>query len=117
MVPVPPLQSVTSIKYLDTAGAEQTLASYTYRVDAVREPGRIALDYGKYWPSTYPVMNAVTVRFVAGYATVPEPIRWALLMLINELYEQRQESIVGAIVSSAPFHVRMMMTQFKIWNI
>ena len=116
MVPLPPLQSVTSIKYLDTAGAEQTLASSTYRVDAVSEPGRIALDYGQSWPSTYPVINAVTVRFVAGYTTVPEPIRWALLMLINELYEQRQESIVGNIVTSAPFHVRAMLTQFKVWN-
>ena len=119
-VPLPPLQSVTSIKYLDTTGTEQTLASSTYRVDAVSEPGRIALDYGKSWPSTHPVINAVTVRFVAGYgaaAAVPEPIRQAILILIGELYEQRQESIIGNIQSSVPFGVRALLTPYKVWHL
>jgi len=116
--PLPPLQSVTSIKYLDTAGAEQTLDSATYRVDAVSEPGRIALDYGKTWPSTYSVINAVTVRFVSGYgaaAAVPEPIRQAMLILIGELYEQRQES-VPASVGAVPFGVRALLTPYKVWH-
>ena len=115
--PLPPLQSVTSIKYLDTDGAEQTLDAATYRVDAVSEPGRIALDYGKSWPSTYSVINAVTVRFVAGYGTaaaVPEPIRQAILILIGELYEQRQES-VPASFAAVPFGVRALLTPYKVW--
>ena len=118
--PLPPLQSVTSIKYLDTAGAEQTLDAATYRVDAVSEPGRIALDYGKTWPSTYSVINAVTVRFVAGYgaaAAVPEPIRQAILILIGELYEQRQESIIGNIQTAVPFGVRALLTPYKVWHL
>ena len=118
-VPIPPLQSVTSIKYLDTAGAEQTLDAETYRVDAVSEPGRIALDYGKSWPSTYSVINAVTVRFVAGYgaaAAVPEPIRQAMLILIGELYEQRQES-VPASFAAVPFGVRALLTPYKVWHL
>ena len=119
VVPIPPLQSVTSIKYLDTAGVEQTLDAGTYRVDAVSEPGRIALDYGKTWPSTYPVINAVTVRFVAGYGAagaVPEPIKQAMLILIGELYEQREESLVGTIQSSVPFGVRALLTPYKVWG-
>ena len=118
-VPIPPLQSVTSVKYLDTAGAEQTLDAATYRVDAVSEPGRIALDYGKSWPSTYSVINAVTVRFVAGYGAagaVPEPIRQAMLILIGEMYEQREESLVGTIQSSVPFGVRALLAPYKVWN-
>ena len=114
-VPLPPLQSVTSIKYLDTAGVEQTLSASTYRVDAVSEPGRVALDYGKAWPCTYPVINAVTVRFMAGYAAVPEPIRQALLLLIGELYDQRQESVPSQI-NSVPFGVRALLTPYKVWQ-
>lgn len=113
--PMPPLQSVTSIKYLDTTGVEQTLASSTYRVDAVSEPGRIALDYGQVWPSTYPVVNAVTVRFVAGYTTVPEPIRQAVLILVGELYEQRQDS-ASYQVNAVPFGVRALLAPYKIWR-
>lgn len=119
VAPIPPLQSVTSIKYLDTAAVEQTLASSVYRVDAVSEPGRIALDYGQSWPSTHPVINAVTIRFVAGYGApqaVPEPIRQAMLILIGEMYEQREESLVGTIQSSVPFGVRALLTPYKVWN-
>ncbi len=118
-VPLPPLQSVTSVKYLDTAGAEQTLDAATYRVDAVSEPGRIALDYGKSWPSTHPVINAVTVRFVAGYgaaAAVPEPIRQAILILLGELYEQRQESVPSSF-AAVPFGVRALLTPYKVWHL
>ena len=118
-VPLPPLQSVTSIKYLDTAGAEQTLDAATYRVDAVSEPGRIALDYGKSWPSTYSVINAVTVRFAAGYgapAAVPGPIKRAMLILIGEFFEQRKES-VPVQLSSIPFGVRAMLAPYKVWHL
>lgn len=71
LVPRAPLRKVESITYLDSAGNLQTLSASVYRV--VRqgdiEPGFIELTYGQTWPSTYPVANAVTVRFVAGYAT------------------------------------------------
>lgn len=117
--PLPPLQSVTSIKYLDTTGTEQTLASSTYRVDAVSEPGRIALDYGKSWPATYQVINAVAVRFVSGYgapAAVPGPIKRAILILIGEFFEQRKES-VPVQLSSIPFGVRAMLAPYKGWHL
>jgi len=114
-VPLPPLQSVTSIKYLDTDGAEQTLVSTAYRVDAISEPGRIALAYGQTWPSIYSVINAVTVRFVAGYTTVPEPIRQAVLIMVGELYEQRQDS-ASYQVNAVPFGVRALLAPYKVWS-
>lgn len=116
-VPIPPLQSVVSIKHIDSAGVLQTIDSAEYRVDAVSEPGRIEPQYGKSWPSTYPVMGAVTVRFLAGYgSTVPEPIRQALLMLVGELYEQRQDSVTSS-VNGVPFGVRALLAPYKVWNL
>lgn len=98
-IPLPPLVSVTSVKYLDTAGTEQTLATSEYVVDAKSEPGRIALAYGKSWPSTRDTVNAVTVRFVAGYGAagatnseqkVPDGIRHAVKFLVAHWYENRE---------------------------
>jgi uncharacterized phiE125 gp8 family phage protein len=94
-VPQPPLQSVTSLKYFDTTGVEQTLATSKYLVDASSEPGRIAPAYGETWPCTREQMNAVTVRFVCGYGAavaVPSSIAAAMLLIIGHLYENREST-------------------------
>lgn len=96
---LPPLQSVTSITYYDTDGVEQTLAADQYTVDAISEPARIEPAYGVTWPGTREQMNAVKVRFVAGYgdaADVPACVRNWMLMRIKTLWENRDQLIVGA---------------------
>lgn len=93
-VPRPPLASVTSITYVDTAGTTQTLASSDYTVDAKSKPGRVAPAFGKSWPATRDVINAVTVTFDAGYGTaaaVPESIKREIKALLVHLYERREE--------------------------
>lgn len=114
-VPRPPLQSVASITYLDPAGVTQTLAPTVYRVDAASDIGRIALGYGQVWPVTLPEINAITVRLTAGYVSVPEHIKQAALLLVGELYEQRQQSTPG-VIASVPFGVRELLATEKIWH-
>src|SRR5690606_26519144 len=87
-VPLPPLQTVDSIAYIDPDGQTQTLDPQTYDVDAVG--GRVAPAYGEAFPATRAVQNAVTVRFTAGYTSVPEPIRAAMLLIIGDLYANRE---------------------------
>lgn len=93
-VPLPPLQSITSIKYLDPAGAQQTLDPTTYVVDTKSSPGRVLLAPGKAWPGIrtgYP--NAVEVQFVAGYGTaaaVPDRIRTWLKEAVAYKYLHRE---------------------------
>jgi len=68
-LPLPPLQSVTHVKYTDTDAAETTVDGSYYHVDTVRRPGRIVLAYGQQWPTaTLRTANGIVVRFVAGYA-------------------------------------------------
>lgn len=93
-----PLQSVTSITYVDIAGATQTLAADQYLVDAVSQPARIAQAYGVTWPATRTQNNAVRVRFVAGYglpAAVPQCIKSWMLVRIATLFSNRQQIIIG----------------------
>jgi uncharacterized phiE125 gp8 family phage protein len=91
---VPPLQSVESIKYIDTDGVQQTLAPTTYKVDCASTMGRIAPAYGTSWPVTRNEISAVEVSFTSGYGTpakVPRGIKNWMLIRIATLYANREE--------------------------
>jgi len=113
-----PAVSVTSIKYLDSAGDEQTLPAADYTVDVITEKSRIAPVYGSSWPSTYGEFNSVYVEYVAGYGDteddVPHSIRAALLLLIGHLYENREVSIPTAL-NELPFGFDALLTPYRLW--
>lgn len=91
---LPPLQSVTSITYTDGEGAEQTLDTSLYTVDAASIPARIVPAYGTTWPTTREQPNAVRVRFVAGYgaaSAVPQCVKHWMLTRIKTTYDQRDQ--------------------------
>ena len=93
LLPTSPLQSVTSIAYVDYAGTSQTLATTVYAVDTNREPPRITLKYAQSWPGTYGQANDVTITFVAGYTAanlVPYSSKSLILQLTGDYYENRQ---------------------------
>lgn len=119
-VPLPPLQSVTSIQYVDTAGATQTWSSALYTVDSSSEPGRIVPAFGETYPLTQAVIDAVTVTFVAGYGEdpqdVPGPIRSAMLLMIGDLFRFRETVAVGATVMELPFATRSLLAPYRIWG-
>lgn len=106
-IPRPPLQSVTSVTYKDSAGTAQTWASTNYVVQAPSGPraarGRLALAYGKSWPSTYGQMGDVTIRFVCGYGTagsdVPSLLIEAMLLDLTTLYRNRETVTIGSMAS------------------
>jgi len=88
---LPPLNSVTSITYVDTDGTTQTLAANQYQVDAASIPARIVPAYAVVWPTTREQLNAVTIRFAAGYTTVPACIKNWMLMRIKTLWDGRDQ--------------------------
>jgi len=92
-IKLPPLQSVASITYVDSDGVEQTLAADQYLVDTTTEPARITPAYGLVWPVTQWRANAVKVRFVAGYTTVPSCIKNWMLIRIKTLWDGRDQLV------------------------
>jgi uncharacterized phiE125 gp8 family phage protein len=91
-LPMPVLQSVSSITYVDNDGVTQTLSTSVYDVDVDHFPGRVLLKYGQVWPVTRVQRNAVTITLVAGYASpalVPADWKHALLLLIAHFYQHR----------------------------
>lgn len=118
-VPRPPLRSVTSITYLDTAGVSTTWAASNYVVDAPGGPtaprGRITLASGATWPTVLDQANAITIRFVAGYGgpgEVPETIKQAMRLMIGAWYEGRENDIVGTIVAEVPLSASRLLRPF-----
>ncbi len=93
-LPDAPVQSVTSIVYTDTAGAEQTLADTVYELRADGLEASIVLKYGQQWPAILPG-SRITLTAVVGYATVPPAVMQAVILNISESYEQREPTPIG----------------------
>jgi uncharacterized phiE125 gp8 family phage protein len=93
ILPLPLLQSVTSIQYIDTGGDEQTLSSDLYDVDVFREPGRVTRAFNATYPSVRGDINGVTITYKAGYgdtaADVPQETKQAIQLFVAHLYENR----------------------------
>lgn len=116
-VPLPPLQSITSISYVDEEGVTQTMASSDYTVDTKSSPGRIVPAYGTSWPTTREIINAVTVRFVAGYGAaldVPQAIKNGMLLHIGHLYANRESVNIGGVVTQIPLTTDWLYAPYRI---
>lgn len=108
VLPRAPLSSVTSVTYVAGDGTSTTWNSADYVVKTFAGPtaprGTLTLAYGASWPVPRSQRDCVAVRFVAGYgadaASVPKPIRQAMLLILADLYEQRQDVVTGTIVNS-----------------
>ncbi len=88
-----PASSITSVVYVDTTGAEQTLAAELYALDATNATPWLLPALGTSWPATLDVINAVKVRFVSGWANagaVPADIKAWLLLTVAYLFGNRE---------------------------
>lgn len=105
-LPLFPVQSITNIKYWDTANPEsqQTLSGDVYELLEDAEGPYVGLKYGQQWPNIGNTTRAVSVTFLAGYGAsfenVPADIRHAMMLMISHWYENRETVVVG--VSSMP---------------
>ena len=117
-----PAQSVTSITYVDTAGATQTLDSSAYSLDASDDYGfaYVVPAYDTEWPDTRDEINAVKVRYVAGYAAaadIPQAIKHWILIRVATMYDDRAEYAAAGRdvkVASLPF-VDGLLDAYKVW--
>lgn len=118
-LPLPPLVSVTSIEYTNSNGVVATFDSANYVVDTAGEPGRVALAYGKTFPSaTLQSINAIKIRYVAGYggaSSVPDNYKAAIKLVLAHLYENREE--VGyQVASKLPLGAESILMMNRGWR-
>lgn len=86
-IPLPPLISLVSVAITDINGVvlSPAFAITNFVVDTSGGgKGRIALKYGKYWPSVTPERAGLAIRFTCGYgaaaANVPDRIKTAIIL-------------------------------------
>lgn len=110
-----PVQSVTSISYLDTDGASQTLATSVYTVSTTCEPARITLKYGQVWPTTYMQEGAITITFVAGSTTAAavDPMAGQAIRMLAGHWAQHRESVDGMSMKEIPQGYEALMQRLS----
>lgn len=116
-LPLPPLQTVDEISYIDSTGATVVLPSTEYLVDKNGMIGMIHRAYQKQWPATRAQPMAVRIEFTAGYGAagaVPSDLASALMLLVAHWDQNREPVVIGTIVSSVPLSVESLLAPFVI---
>jgi uncharacterized phiE125 gp8 family phage protein len=107
--------TITSIKYVDAALSEQTIAGNLYTLD----------DYSNKhwaqpvdaWPACAAVANAVKVRYTTP-AAIPAAVHNALLLLTGHLYQNREavNTDRGVVPGEVPLGVKALLDTVRHWS-
>lgn len=110
---ISPVITVSSFQYNDGVNSVQTFASTNYIVDSFVKPARLALAYNAVWPTLYGNINDVTIVYTAGYgataASVPGQIKQAILLMITDAYDNRQDY-----VKKLPTASEYLLDQYRV---
>ncbi len=116
-LPLPPLQSVSSVKTYDDADQTTLFDPSNYLVDSTRLPGRLVLRSNQVWPSVTRAANGVEIRFIAGYgdnaSDVPGAFKQALFILVAHWFENRVQISGQSLPRSVPISVEALLTPFR----
>ena len=120
-IPLPPVRSVETVSYVDVDGLTCVLAPGDYTLYGMddSQPAVLMPAYGKSWPTTRAIPEAVGITFSAGYgdapSDVPEPIRAAIRMHVAHLYESRESVVVGMSSSMLPQGYQDLVADYRTW--
>jgi uncharacterized phiE125 gp8 family phage protein len=113
-LPRPPLQSVSHVKYRDREEVLNTLASSKYYVDAATVPGRIVFGETFDRPTlTDYQLPKVEIQFVAGFVSVPEQVKLAIMLLAGTFYKNR-EHLTDKPLTELPLGFKAIVNQHKV---
>lgn len=117
----PPVTAITSVSYVDTAGVNQVLASSNYRLDDSTYPGWLLPAFNVSWPETQDQANAVTIRYVTGYANeaaVPGDMKAWILLTAAFIYAQREAMVLGGKIAEIPNRfVDSLLDPYRIFKV
>ena len=121
-LPLFPVISITSVKYTDTAGAEQTIPSenYTLKNDDLGAYVEFTSSYS--FPSLNTESAAVRVTYLAGYAdiagtpktsSVPDDIKNAIALLVRHWFDNPGAVVVGVTAQQLPQGVDALLAKHR----
>lgn len=126
-LPGGPVIEVVSVQYFDDVGAVQTVAGDVYEL----RDGAIGAAWGKSWPRPGRYRgqrdDLVRIRYRAGYepdpdadppvSAVPPAIKAAMLLMLGDLFNQRETFVTGISASEVPMSttVSALLTPYRLW--
>jgi len=96
-LPIQPIQSVSSVTYVNASGNTTTLGTdqYALRHTGPNNVAFIEPAYEAQWPEVRNQSQAITVTFVAGYASaaaIPESLKTAMILHAELLFDRNPVS-------------------------
>lgn len=110
-LPYPALrdEATIEIQYFDPDNAQRTLDPATYYVARPsRDAAYLFPAPGKFWPAVARRPDAVRVQYDAGFEALPERVAQAALLMVADLYENRETFILGDKVTLTDAAARLM---------
>jgi uncharacterized phiE125 gp8 family phage protein len=114
-LPLYPFKSETELTYYDEeANALQTVDAGAYSVTNFFPYGCFVNMMGDTLPSVYDRQDGVSFTYVAGEETIPQSLLHAILLLVGDGYERREEAISGTIIARIPEGVNSLIRPWKL---
>ncbi|RKE73654.1 head-tail connector protein [Pseudorhodoplanes sinuspersici] len=122
-LPLAPVISITSVKYDDADGVEQTVSSGDYELlnDDLGPYVRFKDAYS--FPQVHDERPAVRVTYLAGYpntgsepdvtSTVPDDIKHAIALLVRHWFDNPTAVVVGVTAQSVPHAVDALLAPHR----
>jgi uncharacterized phiE125 gp8 family phage protein len=111
-----PALAITTVQYTDANGATQTVSSNDYSLDNYTVPSRVIFKS----TYTFPTVNAETpfpviFNYTSGYsalaADIPSEIKSAMLLMIGEMYEKREDRVF-----KLPTASQYLLNPHRLWR-
>jgi len=113
------VSAITSLKYIDDSGVEQTWASSNYILDDYGHTHKLRLAYNVTWPSARAQANAIKLRYVAGYGasgdSVPTPILQAIVLIVGQAYRAQPGLETNLYPASIPNAARDLLAPYRVY--
>ncbi len=114
LLPMGPVQSITSVSYIDTDGDTQSFSDIQYD-----SSGRLKPSYDNSWPDTRDQYNAVTITYVAGKThagNVQQDIKLAMKLWIGACDINRENHDFSNIVE-IPNSAKDVLNMYRNWKL
>ncbi len=115
ILPVTPVQSVSSIAYYDGDDNSQTLTVSDFYLYKTEDFAYITPKQGVTWPVTRNREDAFTVTYVAGFggaADVPQIIKQAILLMLRHWFDNRSATS-DLTIKDVPLAVEAIVNRHK----
>lgn len=111
-LPHKPVSAIVSVIYDTDDAQSQTLAAENYELDA--RHGLLREAYDVTFPTARSHWNSVRINYTVGYDSVPEDVKSACLLLIGDLFENREAQQGFQLHGNKAVH--MLLNKYRVWS-